>query len=508
MKMLRATLAFWASLALSAAASAQPVEAPEGSAALVAIKVSTAAAGRAELTLAWRNGWRDGEGSARGNFDGVWVFAKRRDDDGRWRHVRIGEASAGEGFSVERVADGTGLFVFRSQPGQGDTRAVLALRWAQAGTAGSAPGDMQRLRIFAWPMVRVPQGGFELGDGSTSTPGRFHAGDDASKPFSVSGAPIDLAQRPGALWADAARTALPAGAPGPVPWDGFSGTLPATFPTGFEAFWTQRFELTQGQYADFLNTLTPEQAAARVPSASEFAAGGRPRPDNYRYTLEQRNGVWRAAQPRWSMNWLTWDDGTAIADWAGLRPMTELEFEKAARGKAAAVPGEYAWGTSRIVAIRGFIGQDGSGTERATPLDANTSWSPTAQDRPLLGPYGAGLLADRESREGRGESFWGVADLSGNLVEMAVTLGLPQGRAFIPNHGDGALTEGGHADVPGWPRIESRQGGYGAWGFGYRGGDFFNPERDLRTSSRNVANFGGTRRLFGLGFRAVRSAGL
>jgi hypothetical protein len=57
------------------------------------------------------------------------------------------------------------------------------------------------------------------------------------------------------------------------------------------------------------------------------------------------------------------------------------------------------------------------------------------------------------------------------------------------------------------PRIESRQGAFGAWGFGYRGGDFFNPERDLRTSSRNVATFGGTRRLFGLGFRAVRSTG-
>ena len=44
------------------------------------------------------------------------------------------------------------------------------------------------------------------------------------------------------------------------------------------------------------------------------------------------------------------------------------------------------------------------------------------------------------------------------------------------------------------------------FGYGYRGGDFYNPETDLRTSSRNVANFGGTRRLFGLGFRGVRSA--
>ena len=186
--------------------------------------------------------------------------------------------------------------------------------------------------------------------------------------------------------------------------------------------------------------------------------------------------------------------------------MSELEFEKAARGAAPAVPGEYAWGTTSIVAIRGFDGVDGSGSERALPADANTSWSPTTQDRPLLGPYGAALLADRATREGRGESYWGVADLSGNLVEMAVTAGVPAGRRFTPGHGDGQLDAQGEADVPGWPRITSRERPFGDFGFGYRGGDFYNPERDLRTSSRNVATFGGTRRLFGLGFRAVRRA--
>lgn len=498
-----ALLGLWV---LAAAVAGQESEVPEVGAALVAITPAAAVAGRIELALAWRDSWRDAEGSARGNHDGVWVFAKTLHADGRWRHARVAEASAASGFEVESAADGAGVFVFRNQPGQGDARTTLSLRWKGVTGAGSVPEGSQRLRVFAWPMVKVPRGGFELGDGSPSTPGRFHAGDDASRPFGVTAAAIELAPRAGALWANATRTALPAGAPGPTPWDGFTGALAVAYPTGYAAFWIQRYETTQGQYADFLNTLTPAQAAARAPSLSDFAAAGRPRPDNYRFTLEQSDGSWRAGQPRWSMNWLTWDDGTAIADWAGLRPMSELEFEKAARGRAAAVAGEYAWGTTRIVAIRGFDGVDGSGSERATPPDANTSWSPSVQDRPLLGPYAAGLLADRGSREGRGESFWGVADLSGNLVEMAVTLGLPQGRAFIANHGDGELAEDGRADVPGWPRIESRQGGFGAWGFGYRGGDFFNPERDLRISSRNVANFGGTRRLFGLGFRAVRSA--
>ncbi|MBN8509237.1 MAG: SUMF1/EgtB/PvdO family nonheme iron enzyme [Burkholderiales bacterium] len=230
-----------------------------------------------------------------------------------------------------------------------------------------------------------------------------------------------------------------------------------------------RYEITQGQYADFLDTLAPLQAEARAPLPQDFASGGRLRPDNYRYTIARTSGRWAAGQPRWSMNWLSWEDGIALADWAGLRPMSELEFEKAARGPQPAVPCAYAWGTTRIVAILAFDGDDGSGRERALPPDANASWSPSAQDRPLLGPYAAWALADRPTREGRGESFWGVADLSGNVVEMAVSVGLASGRAFVPRHGDGELAEDGSADVEGWPRTGARSAPFGAAGYGYRG---------------------------------------
>ena len=115
---------------------------------------------------------------------------------------------------------------------------------------------------------------------------------------------------------------------------------------------------------------------------------------------------------------MNWSDSTAIADAAGLHAMTKLEFDKAARGSGAAVAGEYAGGSTRIAANRGFAGAHGSGSERATPADANTSWSPSLQDRQLLGPYSASLAAERATREGCGESYWGVVNLSGNLVEL------------------------------------------------------------------------------------------
>ncbi len=478
-------------------AKAQQVEVGPGSAALVAITVAATRSGSAQLMLSWRQSWRDAAGAPRGNHDGVWLFAKHQDSAGRWQPLPIAQAAASEAYRLEHPEDRLGVFLFRARAGSGDSRVTVSLQWTHA--------DAQRIRVYAWPMVYVPEGSFQLGDGAASTPGRFHAGDDAALPYTVTAQTVELAQRTGALWAERSRTPLPSGAPGPSPWDGVTGVLPSVFPNGYRAFWIQRYEVTQGQYADFLDALSPAQAAARAPGPADFRGSGRPLPDNYRYTVMRQNDRWRSGQPRWSMNWLSWSDGAALADWAGLRPMTELEFEKAARGAAPAVPGEYAWGTTNIVAIRGFDGIDGSGSERALPADANTSWSPAPNDRPLLGPYGAGLLADRATREGRGESYWGVADLSGNLVEMAVSAGLPSGRRFVPWHGDGRISESGEADVADWPRIEPRGGAFGAFGFGYRGGDFYNPERDLRISSRNVATFGGARRLFGLGFRAVRS---
>ena len=47
-------------------------------------------------------------------------------------------------------------------------------------------------------------------------------------------------------------------------------------------------------------------------------------------------------------NFLNWADGAAYADWAGLRPMTELEYVKASRGTRSPVVNEYAWSTTNL----------------------------------------------------------------------------------------------------------------------------------------------------------------
>ncbi len=262
-------------------------------------------------------------------------------------------------------------------------------------------------------------------------------------------------------------------------------------------------EITQGLYAAFLNALTPSQALARYPTADDLGT------NSYRYTIAQSSaGTYTASAPTRSANWIFWEDGIAFSDWAGLRPMTELEFEKACRGSGQpAVPGEYAWGATKIVSQTGFQGTDGSGSELATPADANTVYN-----RTILGPVRAGINPGKVARELAGVSFYGVPDLSGNVVEMAVTVGTADGRRFTGNHGDGELSDLGFSNVALWPRAIAPNVPLPASpdtirnGFGYRGGDFYNPELDLRVSARNVATFAGARRLFGLGFRAARTA--
>ena len=155
--------------------------------------------------------------------------------------------------------------------------------------------------------------------------------------------------------------------------------------------------------------------------------------------------------------------------------MTELEFEKACRGSGSllfqeSMPGEQL----QIVSLTGFDGIDGSGTEKAIPPEANTSFQ-----RIIQGPVRIGIFEGKPTRELSGASYYGVMDLSGNVVEMAVTVGNNAGRNFTGNHGDGELTDQGSANVPSWPRGVPQSPQWAQVpnaGFGYRGGDFWNPD--------------------------------
>ncbi len=296
------------------------------------------------------------------------------------------------------------------------------------------------------------------------------------------------------------------------------------WPNGFGAFYIQKYEISQGQYAEFLNLLTYDQQDTRTEVAPSSGAGTGALSASNRNGIEiQTPGVANTMPAVYAndftddgvydqnddgqdiaCNFLSWGDGAAYSDWAGLRPMTELEYEKASRGTVAPVADEYAWGATTIHGAAYTLTNDGqpdatvsnpgSGTGNASYMTTSGS---------LSGPLRVGIFAASfapPSRQEAGATFYGVMEMSGNLWERPVTIGNATGRAFTGTHGDGVLTSSGEADAGMWPP------GATADGAGFRGGAWNFGSADLRVSDRNLAAASVAGRDVGNGFRAVRSA--
>ena len=199
------------------------------------------------------------------------------------------------------------------------------------------------------------------------------------------------------------------------------------------------------------------------------------------------DGRYVASSPARPANRVSWEDGIAFADWAGLRPMTELEFTKAARGPSPPIAHEYPWGTAAKDQLKRVMQPD--------------------DDLASGGEADEARLSDA-TRAALGASFYWVMDLAGSVWERAVSIGQPRGRAFTGTHGDGRLTNYGSATNGDWPRGDEAPGGYG-----YRGGGYyeqgmadgaFNPYSPI--AYRRFGAWGQAPRSLAYGFRAVRTA--
>jgi formylglycine-generating enzyme required for sulfatase activity len=113
-----------------------------------------------------------------------------------------------------------------------------------------------------------------------------------------------------------------------------------------------KYELNQGQYADFLNDLSPGQTTNRANFGGSwyYKLRGTIFHDGQRYQAKSR------ARP---CNFLSWDDAMAYADWAGLRPMMELEYSKAALGPIQPKAQVYPWGDSDKLSVLRMVDEAG-----------------------------------------------------------------------------------------------------------------------------------------------------
>jgi len=415
--------------------------------------------------ISWENSWRNdlsGSGyQAPYNYDAAWVFIKFRVNDGPWQHACIDTAGhvppLGSAIEVGLVDPyqpfdpssnpGVGVFICRDSNGSGlFTLTDVRICW-DYGANGVSDSDVVDIRVFAVEQVFVPQGNFYLGTGGDE-PSAFYTYPDLTTPFEVTGEEeVTVGQQDGNLFYEPS-------------YEGGdqAGPIPAAFPKGHKAFYCQKYEISQQQYVDFLNTLTQTQATMRKYSGS-----------GYRYAITGSTvGQYSTSRPYVACSHLNWADITAYFDWSGLRPLTEMEYEKACRGTLPPVPNEFAWGTDTVTTGTYTLSDNGDISENISSnystTDGNAAYSLTTPiNGPINGPLRVGIFAANPMNTGRitaGATYYGVMEMSGNLLEHFVSAGHPTGRAFTALHGDGILSSIGYSDVTGWPGLTSAGAGF------------------------------------------------
>ena len=471
------------------------------------------------FNVTWNASWR--RTTVIGNWDAAWVFVKFRTTTGGtlgdWKHASLNNTghSAPSGSTITTgLADtsaafsiasnpAVGVFIYRSADGAGTftaNNASLSWNYSQDGVTGS---DTVEIRVFSIEMVYVPDGSFFAGDNATST-ASFKQGSSDNDPWWIgSEAAISVGSQAGTgtgLGELNSEYYYVTDNFGNDDATGSTFSLPSAFPKGYQRFYMMKGEISQGQWVAFFNTLTATQKSAR----DTTSATGK-NSDNLSYrnnvswssgdaTLPDRGGG--ATYQSVAMSYLSWADLIAYLDWAGLRPMSELEFERAGRGPYRAVSGEYPWGSTSITEAN-TIANPGQ-TNEAAQAAANCAYNNNAN---VQGPLRVGALSyNKSTRIAVGAGYYGNMDLAGSLYERAVTVGNSAGRSFDGSkHGNGSLTAAGDGDVTTWPTT-------GSSGTGLRGGTWDYSYVRARLSDREMGGMTNTYRAAQGGGRGVRTA--
>jgi formylglycine-generating enzyme required for sulfatase activity len=220
-----------------------------------------------------------------------------------------------------------------------------------------------------------------------------------------------------------------------------------------------KYELTQDMWVAFLNHIPATYATTRNVSGTF-----------YRNAITVTLGVYATTRGTIPMTALMSDDILSFLDWAALRPMTDLEYEKACRGPLYPVANEHAWGTALVAGSAYTYSNTGNADEAiATNYStaANTGNALTFSTAGALsGPARSGIFAANGSNNSRltsGATYYGIMEMTGNTTEIVVSVATSAGRLFDGLNGDGELNLSGAYNTTNWPSCSNFISRGGAW---------------------------------------------
>ncbi len=471
------------------------------------------------FNISWENSWRDSV-----NWDAAWIFVKFRepkDSVWKYRHLHLeGSGNTGTGNANMKFAfpeDKKGVFFYRSDISSGHVKMdSVKLLW-NYGADNVTLIDSLEIKVFATEMVYVPAGSFALGDGNgtlksnnafqlKNAQNNYVVITDKWSPLVNTKNNASLNGNDDAvLYTDGIRIS---GLDGLDTNNDKVADLP-DFPTGYRAFYCMKYDVTQGQFADFLNTLSlrdttvnnwmlPDTTRLKkvntrykmaLQNLDPFYYNVPVDPQRHTVLLDSVEVKYTVSRPDRAFGKASQQHLLAFSDWAGLRPMSEMEFEKAARGPLPPTYKSYpsgfasngdttmqwsgfdwAWGNDTSIArannmfnstyaVLNYSGIE-NGTETFTNYNIYKRYI-----NPLYGggnmnsktynggdggdgPFRVGIFAtDSSNRITSGATYYGIMDFSKNVSKWVIGAGASMGRSLsYKKHGDGWLSAYGSAD--------------------------------------------------------------
>ena len=409
-----------------------------------------------QFDLSWENSWHDSI-----NWDAAWIWIKFQDANGLWQHAKINTAGFSNGTGTSNTItvpnDNLGAFVHRTNLGTGNFNSTsMQLQW-NYGLSGISSVTNLEVRVYAVEMVYIPQGpfnvakrfysfnasySFETESGYNDNAGFFFAPGDnfpvidtRMSPDIISQSRNHIGNSPlNAIERDTFRIKGDAGIDANA--DGIIDH--PNYPTGYQAFYCYKYELSEQQYADFLNTLDSIQIV-NLGIAGE--------------NITLVNGQYFSSTPNRACGNSNQQRTLAYADWSGVRPMTHLELNKASYGPKQPVELDRVYFANEYETYnRPWIMQYPAWGSSWPGGNFNTSrsrWEGIPENHHYTYPlidvsyYGGA----NTTREQSGASYYGVLGLTGNAHEPVVKNNY---FSFSGNNGDGAISLNGNANATSW----------------------------------------------------------